>query len=62
MMRRGDNKLLFGIVALAVVVLLLVTTPGWQAMLGISPGNEGSLYGALVLVAIVAIIAFVVKS
>lgn len=59
---RGDNKLLFGIVALAIVVLLLVTTPGWQAVLGISPGNEGTLYAVLILTAIVAIVAFVVKS
>lgn len=62
MMRKGENKMLFAILALAVVVVLLVTTPGWQSVFGIAPGSEGTMYAALILVAMVAIVAFVVKS
>ncbi len=57
-----DNKMFFAILALAIVVLLLVTTPGWEAVLGIAPGSEGTLYAALVLVAMAAIVAYVLKS
>ncbi len=57
-----DNKMFFAILALAIVILLLVTTPGWEAVLGIAPGSEGTLYAALVLVAMAAIVAYVLKS
>lgn len=57
-----DNKMFFAILAMAIVILLLVTTPGWEAVLGIAPGSEGTLYAALVLVAMAAIVAYVLKS
>ncbi len=57
-----DNKMFFAIIALAIVIVLLVTTPGWQLVLGMAPGSEGTLYAALVIVGIAAIVAYVLKS
>lgn len=60
--QQDNNKMFFAILAMAIVILLLVTTPGWEAVLGIAPGSEGTLYAALVLVAMAAIVAYVLKS
>lgn len=60
--QQDNNKMFFAIIALAIVIVLLVTTPGWQLVLGIAPGSEGTLYAALILVAIAAIVAYVLKS
>ena len=48
-------------VAIAIVFLLLITTPGVKAVLGIT-GNEETIYAGLILLIILGAIIVVVKA
>lgn len=46
-MRAEMNKTFLAILIVAAVMVLVVTTPGWNQILGIS-GNEGVVAGAII--------------
>jgi uncharacterized protein involved in response to NO len=58
----ADNKLLFGIIALALVGFLLVTSPGWNKVLGLEGTDSASFLGIVVLILVIGGMYWVVTS
>lgn len=58
----ADNKLLFGVIAVALVGFLLVTSPGWNVVLGIEGTNSASFLGVIVLVLVIGGMYWVVTA
>ncbi len=58
----ADNKLLMGIVALAVVGFLLVTSPGWNTVLGINTPDITSALAIIVMLVVIGGMYWVVTS